>query len=115
MDKKGQEHHMFFAFEMILGILVAGILISAAANFDSLSNINKIYAEEDLKLLVETLQAGPGSIEYTYVVKTLYNIDIEQDQITLTKTDGFLDGYTYYNLTLVKEQGSEQIRVEKHV
>ena len=64
---------------LILGaliVLVAGILISAAANFDSLSNINKIYAEEDLKLLVETLQAGPGSIEYTYVVKTLYNIYI---------------------------------------
>ncbi|MSR86288.1 hypothetical protein EXS74_02740 [Candidatus Woesearchaeota archaeon] len=115
MDKKGQEHQFFFAFEAVLGILVAGILISVSANFDSLSNVNKIYAQEDLKVLVETLQASPGNIHYDYQLKTLYDVNIEKDKVTVTKSDGLLDGYTYYNLSLTKEQGSEQITEEKHV
>ncbi len=115
MNKKGQEHQFFFTFEAILGILVAGILISVSANFDSLSNVNKIYAQEDLKVLVETLQAAPGNIQYDYALKTLYEVNVEEEKITATKTDGLLDGYTYYNLTLTKEQDSQQIKVEKHV
>ena len=114
MNKKGQEHQIFFAFEMILGILVAGILISLSANFDSLSNINQVYAQEDLKLLAEAIEAAPGSIHYDYNMKSLYNVDIQKEDIKITKTDGIIDGYTYYNLTLEKQQGSDQVTVEKH-
>ena len=114
MNKKGQEHQIFFAFEVILGLVVAGILISISANFDSLSNINKVYAQEDLKLLAEAIEAAPGTIHYDYNLKSLYIVDIEKNDIKVTSTDGLIDGYTYYNLTLIKEQGSSQITVEKH-
>jgi len=114
MDKKGEEHQMFFAFEAILGIIVAGILISVSANVDSFSNVNKIYTQEDLKLLVETIQAAPGTMHYDYPLKSLYSVTIEEDKITMTKTDGLLDGYTYYNLSLAKEQNSEKIKVGKY-
>jgi len=115
MNKRGIiEHQVFFAMEAVLGILVAGILISNAANFDSLSNINKIYAQEDLKLLSETLLASPGSVEYAYPIKSLYDVDIADKQITVSKTDSLLAGYSYYNLTFSKEQGSQELQVEKN-
>ena len=114
MNKKGMEHQFFFGMEVIIGILVAGILISTAANVDSLSNVNKIYAKEDMKLLVETIQSSPGSIEYNYKIKSMYNVDITKEDITITQTEIFFDGYSYYNLILNKEQDSKQIMVKKN-
>lgn len=114
MNKKGQEHQFFLAFETILGILVAGILISVAANFDSLSNLNKIYAQEDLKLLLETVDAAPGTIHYDYQIKSMYNVNIQKGVVMVTETNGLLDGYKYYNLTLEKSQGSKEVTVSKH-
>lgn len=113
MNKKGEEHQFFFAMEAILGILVAGILISTAANFDSLSNINKIYAEEDLKLLVETMQASPGDLKYNYKIKEIYTVSIEDNEIKITAKNNLLEGYSYYNLSLAKEENT--IKVEKYV
>ncbi len=111
MNKKGEEHQFFFAMEAVIGILVAGILITTATNFDSLSNLNKIYAKEDIKLLVETIQASPGNIEYNYKLKSIYDIKVEEKEITITQSSNFLDGYTYYNLTLTK--ADNQIQVSK--
>lgn len=118
MNKRGEGHQLFFAMEVVLGLLVAGILIGTATNFDALSNINKLYAKEDLKLLVETIQVGQGSIEYDYKIKSLYtvniNLDPTQEDVQVTSTGTFLEGYNYYNLTLKKEQGTKQIGVEKN-
>ena len=114
MNKRGVEHQFFFAMEMILGIITVGIMISMATNFDALSNINKIYGEQDLKLLVETMQAAPGALHYDYKLKSLYDVNIQEDDITLTTNEELLAGYTYYNLSLEKEQNTEQIVVEKH-
>lgn len=111
MNKRGEEHQFFFAMEAVIGILVAGILVTTAANFDSLSNLNKIYAKEDIKLLVETLQASPGDIEYNYKLKEIYEVQVDKD-ITITQSSNFLDGYTYYNLTLAKTEN--QIQVTKN-
>ncbi|MDP3728861.1 MAG: hypothetical protein Q8R18_05430 [bacterium] len=114
MDKKGEEHQFFFAMEAILGILVAGILILTAANFDSISNINKIYAQEDLKLLIETIQASPGAIEYNYKLKEMYEVQIQEEDIKVTTNNNLFNGYSYYNLTLRKEQGENTIQVKKN-
>ncbi len=109
MNKKGEEHQFFFGMEAVLGILVAGILITTAANFDSLSNLNKIYAKEDIKLLVETLQASPGDIEYNYKIKSIYGVKVEEKDISITQSSNVLDGYTYYNLTLTKTKNQIQV------
>ncbi len=114
MDKRGEEHHLFYAFEAILGILVAGILISTAANFDSISNINKLYAQDDLNLLMVTLNSAQGDITYDYQMKALYDVSIEENKVKVTKNSDFLAGYSYYNLTLEKEQNTDQIKVSKH-
>jgi len=112
MNKRGEEHQLFFAMEAILGILVAGILISAATNSDSISSLNKIYAEEDLKLLTETIQAAPGEIEYQYKLKDIYQVNIKGKEIQVTQTTNFLESYSYYNLTLTKE--GNQVMVDKN-
>lgn len=110
MDKKGEEHQFFFGMEAVLGILVAGILVTTAANFDSLSNLNKIYAKEDIRLLVETLQSSQGDIEYNYKLKSVYDVQVEKEDITITQSSNILDGYTYYNLTLTKTGDSIEVR-----
>ncbi|HIJ05215.1 hypothetical protein J4424_05135 [Candidatus Woesearchaeota archaeon] len=113
MNKKGVgEHPFFLAMEAMLGILVAGILISAATNSDSISNVNKIYAGEDLKLLTETIQAAPGEIEYQYRLKDIYQVNIKGKEIQVVQTTNFLESYSYYNLMLTKE--GNQVRMEKN-
>lgn len=115
MNKRGEvEHPFFFPMEVILGLLVAGILIVSVTNLDSISNVNKIYAQQDLKLLTETIQASPSNIKYDYKLKNMYEVNIQNKEIIITRTNSFLEGYSYYNLTLTKNKDDEQILVEKN-
>ena len=115
MNKKGQAdaEQLFLFAEIVLGILVATIFILNAANIDSISNINKVYAEEDLTLLTETLLMAPGSIEYDYIMKNIYDVDISEEGVTITKTFGLFDGLSYYTLHFEKEQGGDLV-IEKN-
>ena len=115
MDKKGQaETEQFFLFiEIILGILVAGIFIYNAANFDALSSVNKEYAKQDLALLTETILASPGTVEYNYPLKASYNVKINEG-ITITTSSDLISAFEYENLIITKEQGSKTVTVERH-
>ena len=116
MNKKGViEHQVYFAMEVVLGILVAGIFLSVASNIDSVSNINSIYAKEDLKLLSETILASPGSVIYEYSLKSLYTVNMDKEKVTLTKSqENLIGGYTDYNLTFTKNQKDPSLQVKQH-
>jgi len=113
MNKRGVEHQFFFAIETVLGVIVAGILLSAAANVDSLSSTNKLYAQQDFELLAETLLAAPGSIDYTYTIKSIYMVELQDNQIILVRDDTLFAGYSYKDILLSKAQGSKQLKMEK--
>ena len=117
MDKRGstgEELSLATYIEVVLGILVAVIFITAASNPDSFSNINIFYAEEDITLLTETMTAAPGYIEYDYEIKSLYTVSIT-DEVSVTKSSdaSFTDGYNTYTLHFEKDQGEESVSVTK--
>ena len=81
MNKRGEEAQLYLIMEIVIGILVAGMFVSMATNYDSYSNIHKIYIEQDLKLLSETLLSSPGEIEYTYPIKSYFDVSLTSEEI----------------------------------
>jgi len=112
MNKRGagEAQQLFLFFEIIIGIAVAGIFIFTAIDFDSVSNVNKIYTEEDLNLLTSTLLAAPGEIEYNYPLRTTYEIT-SADPFQIEKSLTVFSGFGYYNFTLTKEEHATQLQV----
>ena len=116
MNKRGQAEaeELLLFIEIVLGILVASIFIYSATNFDSYSNINKVYAEEDLTLLIESIPSAPGAVSYDYQLKSIYAVRIYDDEVDVTKSDGTLESFTYYNLTITKEEGLRTLYLEEN-
>lgn len=111
MDKKGEELQTFFIIEVILGILVAGILLSAATNYDSISNANANYLKEDVKLLSETLLSSPGEITYNYSLRKTFSVSMG-DSIQVTNNAMFWSSKDKYNLIFNKLPNSNQLEVK---
>jgi len=107
MDKRGiaEEESIFTAFEIIAIVLVFGVFAFVTTNFDAVSRASEIYAEEDLNLLANTIEASPGKITYNYPIKDIYRIEQQENKINVIRDVGdFPDYYNYYNLTLSKEE-----------
>tara|TARA_Y100000310_G_C20622004_1_gene783874 strand:- start:179 stop:520 length:342 start_codon:yes stop_codon:yes gene_type:complete len=111
MNKRGlgEAQQLFLFFEIIIGLAVAGIFVFTAIDFDSISNVNKIYTEEDLNILTPTLLAAPGEIEYNYPLKSSYEIT-STDPFQIEKSLTLTKGFSYYNLTLTKEEHATQLQ-----
>lgn len=111
MNKRGmgESQQLFLFFEIIIGLAVAGIFIFTAADFDSVSNVNKIYTERDLNFLTPTLLAAPGEIEYNYPLRTTYEIT-SADPFQIEKSLTLSKGFGYYNFTLIKEEHATQLQ-----
>ena len=108
MNKKGDVVSLptNLLIEVTLGIIVAVIFVFSAAAPDSLSNVNKIYAQEDLSLLSETIDGAPGYVKYDYNLKSSYKVSTEEGKVTITQSTGVLDGsFSSRNVTLEKEMG----------
>jgi hypothetical protein len=115
MDKKGTEGFtmtLYAAFELIVAVITIGIIFSLVLNPDALSNANKIFAKNDIELLGDTIDGAPGSVEYTYQLKKVYDLEFK-DEVTITKNaKSITDGYTFRDITFTKNQGSKQIEVK---
>ncbi len=100
----------FFAFEIIIGIAVAAILIYTATHINEFSNVDIIYAENDLDLLTSTISASPGDITYHYQLSGKFKVastspvDINKDLISTKDA---------YNLTFIKQGNNIQIQWKK--
>ena len=114
LNNKGVELQTYFIIEVILGFLFASMLIVAASNFDWLSTVHKEYAEEDLKLLMETVMAGPGKVAYEYQLRASLTPTYGTEDITVTVSDNVLKGYETKNITLTKDYGLATVQVNEH-
>jgi hypothetical protein len=115
MNKRGQAdaEQLFLVMEIVLGMIVAGIFIYGAVNFDSLANINQEYAQQDISLLAESLLASPGTVEYDYNLRSIFSVSIDATEVDVTRTGEFLDAFNYYNVTFKKNQGATSLKVGK--
>lgn len=101
---------MYPLIEMILGILVAGLLMNTAINYDSLSNVNKFYTQQDLQILSETLLSAPGSVTYTYPLKANYEVSIDKT-VDVTHNSNILKTFDKYNLIFTKEDNKLGVKI----
>lgn len=87
MNKRGQGTVLLMkkVSELVIGLIVAGILIYSAANVDSLSTFNKVYIEEDIGLISNSMLASPGEIAVKYPIKEGYDLIITEDEIDVTR------------------------------
>lgn len=109
MNKRGEELQLYFTIEIILGILIAGILVNSAVNFDSISKINSIYTQQDLQLLSESLLSAPGGITYTYPIKSSYTVSFA-DTIKVSHDTNLITSNK--EIIFSKEQGSKELGVK---
>ena len=66
-DKKGIIHDLFFnVFELILAFIVVLALLNFVSDVAEQTIFKKNYLARDISLLVNTLYAAPGKVEYTY-------------------------------------------------
>tara|TARA_Y100000310_G_scaffold331318_1_gene404643 strand:- start:571 stop:918 length:348 start_codon:yes stop_codon:yes gene_type:complete len=109
----GIERTGLFLVEVILAIAFVMIFMLAVTNFDSYSNTNWVYTQEDLVLLAETALAAPGEIEYNYQIKERY--DVQEDTLIVSKTDSKLfSGNDLETLELKKEEGDKDLSITRH-
>jgi len=87
MNKRGQAETLELTtlFEVLIGLAVAAFLIFAALNWNSLTTFNKVYLEEDLKLLSNSVLSTPSSVKVTYPLNSNFNIKIG-DEIRVIHT-----------------------------
>jgi hypothetical protein len=111
----GTERTGTLLIEIILAVVFVMIFILAVTNFDSYSNTNWIYTQEDLVLLAETTLAAPGEIEYNYPIKDRYELEIKDDALIVSKTDSQLfSGGDLEILEITKEEGDEDLSIIRH-
>ena len=109
MNKRGQDAQLFMFIEITIGILVAALFVSMAVNYDSFSNVHKIYIENDLKLLSETLLASPREIEYNYPIKSYYDVSISSTAIKITNNAQLLQLPDEDTLTFTKKTNNLEV------
>lgn len=73
MKKKGQSEVLIttLLFELIIGVLIAGILMYALLNINNASKFSKDYIQQDLDLVKEMVRSLPGDLEMHYKTGSL--------------------------------------------
>jgi len=112
MNKRGQEaQEVFFAIEIMLGMLVAAIFLVGTSNFDAFSELNKNYAQQDVPLLAESLDASPGEVTYYYTAKG--SLDVELGEVVkVTRSGNIIKSYQEQTVTFSKNPSSRSIEVD---
>jgi hypothetical protein len=110
MNKRGEEHLYFLAIEIILGIIIAGIFINLALNFDSVSNSNALYLKNDIKVLSETLLSSPGEITYTYPLKQTFSVSVTDGSVEVSNSANLIPRFGDYNLVFTKSSKGLEVK-----
>lgn len=87
MNKRGQAEvsQMTVIFEILTAILVGTFFVLAALTFNQHTKFNKIYLEEDSKLMYNALASSPSHIKYNYTHARMYQINVRDDSVEVTK------------------------------
>ncbi|MFH1210703.1 MAG: hypothetical protein V1645_02190 [archaeon] len=72
MEKRGQAEvlQITLLFELIAGVLIAGILVYAVMSMNDASQISEEYLKTDYNLISGILQGKPGDFTITYPTGT---------------------------------------------
>jgi hypothetical protein len=107
MDKRGQAEaeQTFFMMETLIGIILAGIFIFGALSYSTVTNVEKDYIQKDVALLIETMDESQGKIVYNYELKEAYSLEIEEDSVSVKKSNKVIESLTDKTITFEKEKG----------
>ncbi|MBU2590214.1 MAG: hypothetical protein KKF52_02765 [Nanoarchaeota archaeon] len=91
MNKRGEAEtlELTMLFEILIGIAIAAFLVLAALNWNSLSNFNQLYVEEDLMLLSNTLLSTPGAVSYKYPLSSSLKVEMTPTNIKIVSSPSF--------------------------
>lgn len=115
MDKRGEAEtlELSMLFEILIGLAVAGFLIMAALSWNSLSNFNKVYVEEDLQLLSNSLLSSPSEITYNYPLSSNLKVEMSPNTVKVVSSPGFFALTEESNLVLDTSHKSNSINVRR--
>ena len=86
-DRKGISHEIFFnVFELVLAFIVVLALFTFVNDVAKQTIFEKNYLSRDLAILVNTVYAAPGDLEYTYnenAGKSIFIFDFKPDKIEI--------------------------------
>lgn len=112
MKRRGQVEvlELTTLFDIIIGLMIATFLIIAATSWNSVSNFNKVYLEEELKLLSNSVLSSPASVKVTYPLSTNYKIEMKEE-IKVVHTPKMTGEES--RLVMEASSSSDQLRVER--
>ncbi len=115
MDKRGEAEtlQLTMLFEILIGIAIASFLILAALNWNSVSNFNKVYVQEDLKLLSNAVMSVPGEMQVKYPLSSNLKIEMTPDYVKVLSKPGFFSLYEDSYLLLTASSQSDQIGIKR--
>jgi len=103
---------LYLVIEVVVGVMVAAMFILIATNVDFSSNGFKLYAQQDITLMAESLDAAPGTVIYEYQLKNSYTVSIGE-KVTVSRSDAPLTGtFSKQTLTFEKTPDSRTIKVK---
>ena len=93
MNKRGQAEvsQMTIIFEILAAIIVATFFILSALTFNQHTKFNRIYLQEDSKLMHNVISSAPDYVRYNYTHSKSYQI-IMSDQEVRVNSDLKLSG-----------------------
>lgn len=103
MKKRGQSEVLTttLLFELLAGVLIAGILMYAVLNINNASRYSKEYMEQDLFLVKEMAKSLPGDLNMRYNTSSW----------CLAENEEFVRGENCW--VRIKKEGDKPIIVEK--
>lgn len=104
MNKRGQAEvwELTVIFEILTALVVAAFFVMSALTFNSYTKFDRIFLEEDMKMMVNALTASPAQIEYNYSHSRMYDIKIKPDEVQVTRNLKIKDIGKKHHLILQK-------------
>lgn len=116
MNKRGQSEvlELTTLFEIVLGLVIAGFFIMMAFTFNQHTKFDKYYLEQDMKMLINTIQSAPNYVDFNYEHAKIYDISISENKIDV-KRNLKITSLTKKNILNLKKDGPfETIKVKRN-
>ncbi|MFH1828994.1 MAG: hypothetical protein ABH824_07070 [Nanoarchaeota archaeon] len=113
MEKRGQAEiwTTTLIFEVVLGVLISVLLVGAAVQYASVSEVSRVYVERDLSLLIETMYASAGDIDVSYSLTPAFKVDIS-DSVKV-KRDVTAQNFLDDSYLIMKKSLGEDLQINR--
>jgi len=106
LGKKGAEHELYYIImELLIVVLIAVLMFGFVKNLGTNTFFEKLYMSRDLALVVNTIYAAPGDVQYTYsndkvnMIKFYFRFNLQKatiDEKEINKEPSSTANYYYY-------------------